>query len=285
MRLAFLAAVISGLVVGLVVAGARLCGGHDDRATTGPGAAVPPTGETAEAFATAWVEGDTARIYGLLDSASRATYPAKAVDEAYASFDREVTAQRIEVTVETTSEAAAGLRARVFTAYFGTLEYTIELPLVREGEVYRVTWSPALIHPDLGDGLAFRSVIERPQRGAIVDRNGLPLAETRDIRMVGLNRSVISDRARVVEALVGLGMSRAQVDAAFASGLGATQRVPVGPVPDARAEAAIGVMQSIPGVILYFESQRVHPLGPAAAHVVGYTRGLLERRGHGPRDG
>ena len=69
MRLAFLAAVVSGLVAGLVIAGVRLWDRDGQEADAGPGAVALPSEATAEAFASAWVESDTQRIYALLDSA------------------------------------------------------------------------------------------------------------------------------------------------------------------------------------------------------------------------
>jgi penicillin-binding protein 2 len=61
-----------------------------------------------------------------------------------------------------------------------------------------------------------------------------------------------------------------------------TQRVALGPVSDSITDATLSQLTPVPGVVLFFQSLRVHPLGPAAAHVVGYTRELtaeeLERR-------
>ena len=43
-------------------------------------------------------------------------------------------------------------------------------------------------------------------------------------------------------------------------------------MPDSRVEEAARFVEAVPGAVLWFEVRRVHPLGEAAAHVVGYTR-------------
>ncbi len=290
MRLAFIAAILSGLLAGLVLAIFRLDSEEAPELT--PSATVEPESPagTAEAFAKAWESGDTVGIRSLLDSTSLAGYTADTIGDAYSSFLRELTVEEKEAAVETAGDTGATLRIRLETAYFGSLEYAINVPFVLEGNTYRVVWSEALLHPDLAGGKAFRSTIRRPQRGAILDRRGTVLAETRDTQMIGLNRSVISDRSAVSGALEALGFTAAQVDAAFASPLGPAQRVPVGPVPANEEEAAIRAMETVPGVVVYFQAQRVHPLGPAAAQVVGYTREytadeLAARPGSGLRPG
>jgi cell division protein FtsI/penicillin-binding protein 2 len=145
---------------------------------------------------------------------------------------------------------------------------------------------PAAIHPELTGGQELDGVIEYPTRGRIVAADGSELALTRDVRMIGLNRSLVEDRATLAAALEPFGIVLTQIEAAFAAPGGATQRVALGPVPDSVSDAALAQLTPVPGVVLFFQSLRVHPLGAAAAHVVGYTRELTaeeleERRGQG----
>ncbi|MFQ5380425.1 MAG: penicillin-binding transpeptidase domain-containing protein [Dehalococcoidia bacterium] len=272
MRLAFIVAVAGGLLAGLVLAFFRLS--SDEVAAPSPISTVEPESPaaTAEAFARAWESGDTEGIRSLLDPVSLVNYSADDIEDAYSLFLRELTVKAKEVAVDSVGDAGAKLTVRLETAYFGRFEYAINLPLILSESRYRVSWSEALLHPDLAGGRSFRSIIRRPGRGAILDRDGRVLAETRDTQMVGLNRSVVSDRASVSAALEQLGFTTTQVTAAFDSPLGPAQRVPVGAVPGEQEEAAIRAMETVPGVIVYFQEQRVHPMGPAAAQVVGYTR-------------
>ena len=289
MRLTFIAAALAGLVVGLAIVIVRLPS-SDAPEQLDPVVEIRPPAETAEAFADAWEAGDRERIRSLLDAVSLADHSLEDLDSAYSLFDRELTVQERSIEVESVDEAGAVLRVQLQTAYFGTLEYAIDLTLTLEGEVYRARWSENVIHPSLGPGESFRSVIQRPTRGAIVDRHGIILAETRDIKMVGLNRSIIGDREGVASVLSEFGFSAGQIEAAFDSGLGDNQRVPVGPVPDDQVETALEATETVDGVLVYFREQRVHPLGETTAHAVGYTRELtaeelVARAGQGFRIG
>lgn len=292
MRAAFVAAVLVGLLAGGAVLALR---GHSSAPPEPTPAATETTEprtpqELAALFAERWQSGDIAGLYLLLDRRSQAAYSATDFQARYADFERETTQIRLRVAVQEATETGARLAVRVETAYFGTLEYSTELRFVDDGGELRVRWEPTAIHPALSGGRVLRSHIERPRRGAIYDRNGVPLAITTDVRYLGLNRAAIADRGAVTALLEEFGFSREQIDAAFDSPLPLSYRIPVGVVPDERAEEATELVARTPGLLLYFEEQRVHPLGAAAAHIVGYTRELTaeelaERGGQGYRPG
>ncbi len=224
-------------------------------------------------------------MYLLLSASAQGQYPREVFDEYYAGFSNELTQVSLKATVLSAAPGVASLSIRMATAYFGDFEYTTTLNLSQTPLGWAVDWTPASIHPEMTDGREFRSSIEEPTRGRILDRNGEVLAETVDLRFLGLNRSLVKDKAVLKTALVEFGFTEEQVDGAFNSGVGQNQRVKVGQIPPGK-EDLTGGLREIPGVILYFESQRVHPLGAAAAHVVGYTieftaEQLQQRKGTG----
>jgi penicillin-binding protein 2 len=291
-RLTFLAAIVAGLVVGGVVVGVRALTGSSPAALAPASPTATPTPDPgtpaaiADAFAAAWMKDDSKALYQLLSATSQQAHSYELFAETYRSFSSETTETDLQVHVGAVSGTEALLAVRLVTAYFGTLKYTTTLNLVSTPAGARVNWTPATLHPDLSDGHEIKSVIQRPTRGAIYDRNGEPLAIQQDTRMLGLDRSIVSDRAALTAAVESLGFSAATIDAAFASGLGQAQRVPIGPVPDTIRDAAGAVISQNPGLLLYIQTERVHPLGAAAAQVVGYTREisadeLKQRAGQG----
>ena len=268
---------LAGILAGAAIVGVRSIIGDDDDSGAPPPAAPAPRVETPRAvaarFAAAWEAWDASAIHALLDAEARAATSPEALAEAYAAFRAETAAAGIAVTVERADPGEAVLRVRLRTEWFGTLDYTVALPLAPDPDgAPRVGWMPAALHPALADGGELRGTVRRPRRGAILDRLGEPLAVTRDVRVIGLDRGLVRDRAEVVRAFVSFGIAAETVEAAFASPLGPRQRVPVGVVADERVEEAARFVQAVPGAILWFEQRRVHPLGPAAAHAVGYTR-------------
>lgn len=302
MRNVFLGAILLGVLAGGIVAGVRVAT-RDSGSAASPPAATPaasPTTEAgagpataraaAEAFAAAWSAGDMGALHRLLSRDARIRYPLAEFTEEYASFERELTVRTVEAAVSEVSGSTARLSVHLETGYFGPFDYTTTLNLLNEAGGWVVAWERTAIHPDHQGLRRFESTIERPRRGSILDRNGEVLAATVEVRMVGLNRAIIRDQAAVRSALLELGFEAAVIDAAFASPIPQNQRVAVGPVPEGRYEQALGLANTLSGILVYIEERREHPLGPAAAHVVGYTRELTAeelaaRRGDGARPG
>ncbi len=281
-----------GAIIGAAYAGVGCLTRHDPDSTLPTRIDESPgsPGATAAAFAKAWTTDDINALYLLLSPPAQRAFPVEVFGETYRRFADELTQSTLAATVQSASPGAATFAVRLATAYFGDIEYTTTVNLTQTAGGWAVDWQPSAVNPEMVDGREFKSTIQRPIRGSILDRNGEPLAVTKDLRTLGLNRSLIREPDLLKKSLIEFGFSESQVDAALKNASGPSQRVRVGPVPDAKAEAALSTLRSIPGVVLYFESQRVHPLGPAAAHVVGYTREytaeeLAKRRGQGFRTG
>lgn len=281
-----------GLLVGSVVAGVSCWQSRGDDTPATPAVDDSPgsPGATATAFASAWTSENLDSLYLSLSATAQRAYPPEVVEEMYERFAEELTQQTLTASVQSAAPGTATLAVRLATAYFGIIEYTTTLNLSQTAAGWAIDWSPAAIHPKMVEGREFKSVIQRPVRGKILDRNGETLAATLDIRYVGLNRSLIQDEAALRASLFEFGFTEGQVNDALSSSAGPTQRVRVGPVPEAKSELASTMLRPIPGIVLYFESQRMHPLGAAAAHVVGYTQEmtaeeLSKREGHGYRPG
>ncbi len=276
-----MASVVVGVLAGAAAGGIRsLTGGGDAEPPSSPSptAAAAPTPveelalAVAERFAAAWEAGDAAAMYELLDSRTRAALPLADFAAAYEGFRQEAAVTAIAVSAAEDGQRIT-FRVRLETHNFGALEYATVVPFVAlQGGSPRIAWMPAVLHPALAGGGELRGQVLRPARGAIYDRNGEPLAITLDVRMIGLDRSRVFDREAVTAAFVSFGFEEEDVAAAFESTLGPRQRVPLGVVPDSRVEEAARFVEAVPGAVLWFDERRVHPLGPAAAHVVGYTR-------------
>ncbi|MCY3647222.1 MAG: penicillin-binding transpeptidase domain-containing protein [Chloroflexi bacterium] len=281
LRRFLLASVVLGVIVGAAVGGIRALVGNGEAEPPSPTPTVAPTPvpetetplEVAQRFADAWEAGDVPAMYDLLDSGTRSSLTLAAFTEAYAGFRQEVGVTAIDVSVSGEDAQRVTFRVRLETSYFGTLEYATAVPFVSpEQGSPRIAWTPAVMHPALTPGRELQGEVRRPARGAIYDRNGEPLAITLDVRMIGLDRSRVFDEETVTAAFVSFGFEEEEVAVAFASPLGQRHRVPLGIVPDSQVEEAARFVEAVPGAVLWFEERRVHPLGPAAAHVVGYTR-------------
>jgi beta-lactamase class D len=80
------------------------------------------------------------------------------------------------VSVQTGSNPSATFRARVTLANYPEWTYTGTLPLVRQGDSWRIAWSPAALHPALRAGQHL-GVVRTPQAfGHVLDRTGQQIA-------------------------------------------------------------------------------------------------------------
>lgn len=279
MRNVFLGAILVGILTGVAVVAVRAASNRSSPAPSDSVAQVTPTPDpgsprdTAAAFAAALEIRDIDALYDLLDDDSRFDRTLDDIEAAYSYFFNETTTTAVATELGEVSETGATVSVTLSTAYFDDIEYAIPLTFTRTADdEYRIAWTPAAIHPDLREGRRIQSDIKRPSRGAIYDRNGEPLAHTVDRRYVGLNRAVIDDRAAVTQRLLEFGFTREDIDSAFDSPIPANQRVGVGIVDESRYAEADQLVLDTTGVLIYAVSERVHPLGPATAHVVGYTR-------------
>ena len=286
MREFFLGAMLIGLAAGVVVASFRIVSRDgqtveskpDPTVTVATTATPTPTAEPgspqaiALAFAAAWEAGDIDALHGLFSASAKRKYPLGNVKAAYDNLMARGSVIQPEVTVLTFSADAATLHVRLPTEFFEVVEYDIALAFETSSGSPLIEWTPASLHPALETGYVFENTLQFPQRGQIFDRNGVGLAVVAETRFIGLNRSLVLNRQTVTDNLLEFGFELDAIDAAFDSPLGQTQRVTVGTAGEDRIEDVAALVRSTPGTMVWIEPQRSHPLGPAAAHVVGYTR-------------
>jgi cell division protein FtsI/penicillin-binding protein 2 len=103
------------------------------------------------------------------------------VDLAIRQFQGELQVSATEVepgSAERSGDAAtAPLTVTQTLSGLGTWAYDTELPLVRDGDDWAVTWSPAILHPKLVDGRRVTRQRAPAGRGPILARAGQPLAQ------------------------------------------------------------------------------------------------------------
>ncbi|RCV55910.1 cell division protein FtsI [Marinitenerispora sediminis] len=82
--------------------------------------------------------------------------------------------------------------------------YEGSMPLTRSGTGWVIQWSPAVIHPRLGDGERLAVTYDVPDRGQIYDRNENPLVGGTDVVAFGVRPAALDDVSEGVGALAEL---------------------------------------------------------------------------------
>jgi cell division protein FtsI/penicillin-binding protein 2 len=161
-------------------------------------------------YVTAWERGDYARMYTLLDPASRRrATESKFVRELRADADTATLTSLRVVHVAGASGSSIAVRMRVQTRLWGALSETLRVPLTGSGSSARVHLTGSLLFPGLLPGESLRRRIKLPERGTLLAGDGTPLAEGPDRfspipevaeQIVGSLGPIPSDQARAYAA-------------------------------------------------------------------------------------
>lgn len=255
--------------------------------TPGPApTAVPdpntPEG-TAAAFMTAWAEDNYEAMYALTTSNYQAQYPIEAFSGVYTAAAEEMRLVDLEVNLNTEDAESTPQTSLIpyhvtyFTASLGAIEQDLQMSLVKEGEEWRVLWSPQMIFPELVRGNSLDLTLQSPTRANIYDRNGNWLvqsdSETYTISVIPSLVGDENDEARMLDLLSEvLRMSPAAIQLQY-SGYpeGYSQAVAVG---DADAE----VVDDVYPQVYRYEAVQVsnaklnrRNYWNLAPHILGYT--------------
>ncbi|WP_179283104.1 MULTISPECIES: penicillin-binding protein PBP4(5) [Paenibacillus] len=160
------------------------------------------------------------------------------------------------------------------TTFLGDVNETHTLKLVREeledgAKVWRINWKPSMILTDMVKGSKVRVRTLFPERGDIVDREGLPLATKGNIyewgiipEKLGENPETmiarIAEHYKVTADIINTALAQKWVKPEYF--------VPIASTEDSRVPAALA------GVQVQSKEIRYYPLGESAAHLIGYVR-------------
>jgi len=292
-------------VTGTVVEGAS--GPGRSPITPLPTAAATPkpsanSAETVQKYVEFWQQQQYGAMYDLLSGAARQSISRDKFVARYEGIADEASITAIAPAFTPPADKQADqvpLSVTYTTSLFGDLRQDLLMPLQREADGWRVQWSPSLIFKALGASNLVHKYTDVPQRGAILARDGQPLAITAAVGVVGTSRAIMNnpsavrDKQATLNALSQrLGISVADIQKKLddpsisADYFIAIKTLPYNEPPDQRA-----AIEAIPGAIVQDTPQRVYPLGPTTAHVVGYVAHItaeqlkdLAAQGYGPDD-
>lgn len=134
---------------------------------------------------------------------------------------------------------------------------------------WRMNWDTTLIFPDLEEGDKISVPTIPPIRGAILDRNGIALAENGEALQVGLVPGKMEENNTVPKLAQLLGIDAKSIeDALNQSWVKPDLLVPIKTIP-AKSDELSEKLLALPGVQLGKAEARIYPLGERAAHLTG----------------
>ena len=256
-------------------------GGSGDAVTASPttseGNSVPlsdPTSpvDVVETFGERWAAGDYGGLYDLLSTDAQATITRQDFIDRYTGIQAEAGLLSVELTLngEPNLEARAPVTVVFTSSKVGTIEEENLIQLAKEGDDWKIAWTPSLIFRDLGDGCVDFSA-ESVGRGRILDRNGKPLAKDGTISVVGIVPGMMENVDQTIAKLSKLiDVKTSEIKAAYNEGQ-PDWFMPIKTYPAEMDQAMLSEIGQLNGVAVRTEIARVYPLGKQAAHITGYV--------------
>jgi cell division protein FtsI/penicillin-binding protein 2 len=155
----------------------------------GPG--KPPGPQSAlDPYLAAWTRGDDQAAAALTDDP-------RAAAAALAASRRGLDGAHVRATAgEVRHEGSSGdadVRVTWDVPSIGRWSYRTTVALERQDSRWRVSWTPADIHPRLRGANRLGTVRDTPPRAPILDRDGRPLVMARAVVRVGIDRAKVRD--------------------------------------------------------------------------------------------
>lgn len=257
--------------------------------------------ETMDEYIAALNNGAYDEMYELLDEESQKETDQETFTERNKNIYEGIEASNItvEITDEGSENRTSGQTTQNLTYQMkmdtmaGELSFTQTATFHKSGrEGYRLSWNDALIFPHLLATDKIRVETLDAKRGSIYDRNGILLAGEGVVSSVGLVPGKMSeDPSADLEKLAELLDTTVESiqNRLSASWVQEDSFVPIREIKKSGLDMEVlgkaelnepsedsleGQLLAIPGVMITDASERVYPLGEAAAHLVGYVQNI-----------
>ncbi|MCI1859363.1 MAG: penicillin-binding transpeptidase domain-containing protein [Sporolactobacillus sp.] len=263
-------------------------------ALVGCGTREPTAKERLDTYTKAWAKHDFAKMYDYLSAKSKKTISKADFVARYQKVYDGIDAGKLAAKVGTPAKkhpASVPLKAKLATVA-GTVNFTVPVHMRQEKrdnkENWYVDWKPALILPGLSSNDTVRVGTLPAKRGAILDKNGKPLATNGTAARIDLVPGKLGTgdkRDQTIKRLAKLtGVAAAQIESALKAGwVKADSLVPITTV-NAGDKALLKKATSLPGVYKTDVEARIYPDREASGHLTGYvgkiTAELLKNHPH-----
>ena len=199
----------------------------------------------------------------------------------------------VNIKIEITNKEKENNREKIsyneeMSTSAGNISFTNTVNLVKEEKEYKINWSSSMIFPELRDTDKIRVSSIESERGEILDRNDVKLAENGKISSIGIVPGKLSENKeqdiQKISELTGVSVEyiNNQLSASWVSD---DTFVPIKKVATNETELKNQLLE-IQGIQINSTDARVYPLGKEAAHIIGYVQTinaeeLEERAGQG----
>jgi len=159
----------------------------------------------------------------------------------------------------------------------GNISFFNEMSFTRkEDKKYYINWDSTLIFPGLTENDKIRVETIQGDRGRILDRNNVVLAEQGTIKQIGFVPGKIANRKNAItEASKLLGVTKEFIESQLsASYVKDDTFVPIKTLSNSDEKKIESQLLNIAGIMISDKKARVYPYAEATSHLLGYVRGI-----------
>jgi penicillin-binding protein 3 len=242
----------------------------------------PKPEDTLKKYTASWQKQDFENMYEMLDSESKKKITKEDFVKRYKDIYSGIEAKKLAVKMKTSKKKDEDENEKASLSYSvkmdtlaGPIEYThkmnMKLEESKDTEAWKVQWNTSHIFPEMDEGDRISASTISPKRGAILDREGNPLAFNGTAYEVTIvPQELPEDSSKTIEPLAKiLGMAPEEIQ----EKLDQPWVKPDYGVPIKKIETdnpKIHDAVALEGVKSPKSETRIYPLKEAAAHLTGY---------------
>ncbi len=242
---------------------------------------APGADGVATAYLRAWEQGDLLGMYSLLSRTSQGMIDKATFVQRYEDAQKAATVTKIETKplaiLQNDDRAEVAFQLTWHTALLGEIQREMSMVLAYEGGRWAVSWSDALILPELGGGNGLQLEYHIPARANIYDRNGLGLAIEGTAVTVGVVPGNIEDESTLLTHLSEILRAPAEDIQARYAASEPNWYVPLGDAPQDAIASHLDALRPFleAGALQLRERKsRLYRDGGIAPHITGYTSAI-----------
>ncbi len=235
---------------------------------------------TAENWIALWSTGDYNGLYDLTSRDVQASISRDAFTTRYAQIAEEAGLVSVSAKVvgKPGLDGQVPIDVTLESNLVGRFTERNSIPLVKQDDGWRVAWTASLIFRQLGSTGCVEFSGELPQRGRILDRNGVVLAEDTEVSRIGIVPAELEDPQGSIAALSKIVDMPAEDIQEMISVEGWDPGWFV-PIKDVRGEQSAELLNQITplkGVQIRRATSRYYPQGALTAHITGWVSPATE---------
>jgi len=235
---------------------------------------------TAENWIALWSTGDYNGLYDLTSRDVQASISRDAFTTRYAEIAEEagLVSVSAKVTGKPGLDGQVPIDVTLQSNLVGTFTERNSIPLVKQDDGWRVSWTSALIFRQLGPTGCVEFSGELPQRGRILDRNGVVLAEDTQVSRIGIVPAELEDPDGSIATLSEIvGIPPEDIRAMIAvEGWDPSWLVPIKDVRGEQSAELLNKITPLKGVQIRRAITRFYPQGALTAHITGWVSPATE---------